>query len=64
MLCMYLLSHHHLLLVRCDARVCAAQLCCHVLQYLQLLDRVVIDMVCNLLLHYTRISPSLLLACT
>jgi hypothetical protein len=24
----------------------------------------VIDMVCNLLLHYTRISPSLLLACT
>ena len=63
MICMYLLSHHHLL-VRCDARVCAAQLCCHVLQYLQLLDGVVIDMVCNLLLHYTRISPSLLLACT
>jgi hypothetical protein len=34
------------------------------LQYLQLLDGVVIDMVCNPLLHYTRISPSLLLACT
>jgi hypothetical protein len=61
---MYLLSHHHLL-IRCDALVCAVQLCCHVLQYLQLLDGVVIDMVCNLLLHYTaRISPSLLLACT
>ena len=63
MLCMYLLSHHHLL-VRCDARVCAAQLCCHVLQYLQLLDGVVIDMLCNLLLHYLRISTSFLLACT
>jgi hypothetical protein len=59
---MYLLSHHHRL-VRCDALVCAAQLCCHVLQYLQLLDGVVIGMACNILLHYTRISPSLLLAC-